>query len=243
MYNLIVDAGNSSIKLFLFQNGEIVKFGKVREISLLKSSLEELVSMSEIDKCIVSSVSFDCEQIIAMLDPSFPVMKLDSSLRLPIINKYKTPESLGSDRIAAVVGAVGRYPGRNILVIDSGTAITYDIVTDKAEYLGGNISVGLKSRFRALNNFTGKLPLLQVDKSADGLFGTTTAEAMTLGVQNGIVHEVEGTIRAFGDRFENLLVVFTGGDSFFFENRIRFSSFAEPNLVAIGLNEILEYNV
>ncbi len=242
MYNLIVDAGNSSIKLFLFQNGEMVKFAKVRDISLLKLSLDNLADSGSIDKGIVSSVSYGCEQIVGMLNPSFPMLKLDSSLRLPIINKYRTPESLGSDRIAAVVGAVSRYPGRNILVIDSGTAITYDIVTDKAEYLGGNISVGLKSRFRALNNFTGKLPLLQVEKSAEGLYGTTTAEAMTLGVQNGIVHEVEGSIRDFSDRFENLLVVFTGGDSFFFENRISFNSFAEPNLVAIGLNEILEYN-
>ena len=145
--------------------------------------------------------------------------------------------------MAAVVGAVVRYPGRNVLVIDSGTAITYDIVTDKGEYLGGNISVGLNTRFRALHNFTGKLPLLQTDKSLDGLFGINTTEAITLGTQNGMLYEIEGTVKEFSLRFNELLVVFTGVDSFFFENRIKFNNFAEPYLVAFGLNEILEFNV
>ena len=127
-------------------------------------------------------------------------------------------------------------------MIDSGTAITYDIVTDKGEYLGGNISPGLKTRFRALHNFTGKLPLLNEDESLDGLFGTNTTEAITLGVQNGMLYEIEGTVKKFSLKFNDLLVVFTGGDSFFFENRINFNNFAEPYLVAFGLNEILEYN-
>ena len=243
MYNLVVDAGNSSVKMFLFDNGKIEHCIKCRELAEILPSIESIVPTESIGHCIVSSVSIEADDISAILRPYFPVIVFSVSLKLPILIKYSTPETLGSDRVAAVVGAVVRYPHRNLLVIDSGTAITYDIVTDKGEYLGGNISPGLKTRFRALHNFTGKLPLLQEDKSLCGLFGTNTIEALTIGIQNGMLYEVEGTIREFNHRFNDLLVVFTGGDSFFFENRINFNNFAEPYLVALGLNEILEHNV
>jgi len=242
MYNLIVDAGNTSIKMFLFDKGEIAHSLKCCAVEDLLSTLESAVPVNSIGKCIVSSVSVEQENIVAVFNPFFRVRLFDAKLRFPINIRYGTPGTLGSDRVAAVVGAYVRYPKRNILVIDSGTAITYDIVTAEGEYLGGNISPGLNTRFRALHNFTGKLPLLQVDDSMEGLFGTNTNEAIGLGVQNGILYEVEATVREFSRRFDDLLVVFTGGDSFFFEKRINFSNFAEPYLVAFGLNEILEFN-
>ena len=242
MYNLVVDAGNTSIKMFLFENGEIAHSLKCCAIDELLPTLESVVPIGSIEKSIVSSVSIEQETIAEVFRPFFPIMLFCPSLRFPITIRYGTPNTLGSDRVAAVVGAAKRYPQRNVLVIDSGTAITYDILTAKGEYLGGNISPGLNTRFRALHNFTGKLPLLQLDNSIEGLFGTNTQEAIGLGVQNGILYEVEATIREFARRFDNLLVVFTGGDSFFFENRINFSNFAEPYLVAFGLNEILEFN-
>lgn len=242
MYNLVVDAGNTSVKMFLFNNGKIEYRIKCREVADLLPSLKETVPIKSIDRCIVSSVSVSQSEIADVFKPFFPVLEYSHLLRLPIIIKYGTPKTLGSDRVAAVVGAVSRYPNRNVLVIDSGTAITYDIVTDKGEYLGGNISPGLKTRFRALHNFTGKLPLLNEDESLKGLFGTNTTEAITLGVQNGMLYEIKGTVKKFSHQFNDLLVVFTGGDSFFFENRINFNNFAEPYLVAFGLNEILEYN-
>jgi type III pantothenate kinase len=243
MYNLIVDSGNTTIKMFLFADGNITKKMVCGEIAELIPTLKDNVSIDKIDRCIVSSVSVSQSEIADVFKPFFPVLEFSPRLKLPIIIKYGTPETLGSDRVAAVVGAVSRYPNRNVLVIDSGTAITYDIITDKSEYLGGNISPGLKTRFRALHNFTGKLPLLNEDESLDGLFGTNTTEAITLGVQNGMLYEIEGTVKKFSLKFNDLLVVFTGGDSFFFENRINFNNFAEPYLVAFGLNEILEYNV
>ncbi|MBO7481605.1 MAG: type III pantothenate kinase [Bacteroidales bacterium] len=242
MYNLVVDAGNTSIKMFLFENGEIAKSLKCSDVAELLPALESAVSVDRVAKCIVSSVSTEQENIASVFGSLFPVMRFSPSLRFPISIRYATPNTLGSDRVAAVVGAAKRYPKRNVLVIDSGTAITYDILTAQGEYLGGNISPGLNTRFRALHNFTGKLPLLQVDNSINGLFGTSTNEAIALGVQNGLLYEVNATIRQFADRFDDLLVVFTGGDSFFFENRINFSNFAEPYLVAFGLNEILEFN-
>ncbi len=243
MYNLIVDAGNSSIKMFVFSDGEIIKYVKCHKIEELMPALADLSLSQQISRCIISSVSVDSRKIADAFGSAFPVLIFDKSTNIPINIRYKTPETLGSDRVAAVVGAVSRFPKRNILVIDSGTAITYDIVTENGDYLGGNISVGLKSRFRALHNFTEKLPLLMVDKSLDSLYGSNTTEALTIGVQNGMIYEVEGFIKAFSEKFDNLLVVFTGGDSFFFDIKINFCTFAEPNLVALGLNEILEYNV
>jgi len=242
MYNLIVDSGNTTIKMFLFADGKIAQKMVCRELLELLPLLKANVSLDKIDRCIVSSVSISQSEIAEVIRPFFPVLEFSPRLKLPIIIKYGTPETLGSDRVAAVVGAVSRYPNRNVLVIDSGTAITYDIVTDKGEYLGGNISPGLNTRFRALHNFTGKLPLLNEDKSLNGLFGTNTTEAITLGVQNGMLYEIEGTVKKFSHQFNDLLVVFTGGDCFFFENRINFNNFAEPYLVAFGLNKILEYN-
>ena len=242
MYNLVVDSGNSSIKMFLFDGGKIEYHIKCRDVVDLLPSLERTVPIEKVDRCIISSVSVDADEIAAVFRSHFPVTVYSASLKLPIIIRYGTPETLGSDRVAAVVGAAIRYPNRNVLVIDSGTAITYDIVTDSGEYLGGNISVGLKSRFRALHNFTDRLPLLKVDESIDGLYGKNTVEAITIGIQNGMLFEIEATVKKFSLQFNDLIVVFTGGDSFFFENRINFNNFAEPYLVAFGLNEILEYN-
>ena len=242
MYHLIVDAGNSSVKMFLFDNGKIEHCKKCTDVSELLPALENTVPMESVDRCIVSSVSIDTKEIASIFCPFFPVLEFSHRLKFPILIRYATPETLGSDRVAAVVGANKLFPNRNVLVIDSGTAITYDVVTDNGEYLGGNISPGLNTRFRALHNFTGKLPLLQEDRSLDGLFGTNTVEALTIGIQNGMLYEIEGTVKEFSRRFNDLLVVFTGGDSFFFENRINFNNFAEPYLVAFGLNEILEYN-
>ena len=207
MYNLVVDAGNTSIKMFLFDKGEIAHSLKCCAVEDLLSTLESAVPVNSIGKCIVSSVSVEQENIAAVFNPLFRVRLFDSKLRFPINIRYGTPGTLGSDRVAAVVGAYVRYPKRNILVIDSGTAITYDILTAEGEYLGGNISPGLNTRFRALHNFTGKLPLLQVDDSMEGLFGTNTNEAIGLGVQNGILYEVEATVREFSRRFNDFLLL------------------------------------
>lgn len=240
--NLIIDSGNTLIKLFLFDDGKIIDCILCRDVSQMLPSLRKVTSVDNIDKCIVSSVSVSQIEIASVFRPFFPVIEFSHDMKLPILIKYNTPETLGSDRVAAVVGAFHLFPGKNVLVIDFGTAVTYDVLTANGEFLGGNISVGLKTRFRALHNFTGKLPLLDADMSKQGLYGTSTEEAILYGVQNGLIHEVEGVARSFQERFENLLVVLTGGDSFFFEKRINLCNFAEPFLVAIGLNEILECN-
>lgn len=239
--NLIIDIGNTRTKISLFNQSEflttIVKdnFG-TEEIEQVSSELQP------IHKVILASTREYPEEISAMLKERFDhFIILDKNTPIPLVNNYKTPETLGRDRLAAVVGANYIYPRMNILVIDAGTAITYDVVTEKGEYIGGNISPGLSMRFRALHNFTSKLPLVQSNENFP-LWGNSTETAILSGVQNGILFEIENFIEQFKKNYKKNAVIFTGGDIKFFESKLKSSFFVHSNLVATGLNRILEYN-
>ena len=191
---------------------------------------------------ILSSVKAPSPEVIKTLQNKCEIfIELDAHTPLPIENRYSTKNTLGKDRIAAAVGAFDLFPGKNLLVIDAGTALTYDIVNQSGQYLGGNISPGLDMRFMALHQFTGELPLVkqgQIDK----FYGTSTEEAIRGGVQNGIIFEVDSTINAFKDYYTNLQVIITGGNADFFDKKLKNSFFVHLNLIALGLNRILEYN-
>ena len=167
---------------------------------------------------------------------------LDETVKLPITVQYETPETLGKDRLAAAVGANYLEPGKDLLVIDAGTAITYELIEASGAYLGGNISPGMTTRFKALNFYTKKLPLVTEQEEVP-LLGTNTESAIQAGVVNGIVYEMDGYIEKLRIKYPNLLVFLTGGHSFYFERRLKNSIFADINLVLTGLNRILEYNV
>ena len=239
--NLIVDIGNTRTKFYIFNRGDLAISVPVDDfepgyIELLQNEYPQL------DKAIVSSVKDYSPEIKQKFQESFQTfVELDSETPLPVQNNYKTKETLGYDRIAAVVGANCLYPGENILVIDAGSAITYDFISDKGVYLGGNISPGMEMRYKALNKFTGKLPLVGLKKS-NVLFGDTTESAIRAGVQNGIIYEVDATIGSFKDFYNNLKVIITGGDANFFDKKLKNSFFVNFNLTGIGLNRILEYN-
>lgn len=197
---------------------------------------------TQLNQAILSSVKPVDEELIRFLSQNFQLfIELDHHTPLPIENLYETPETLGKDRIAAAVGANELFPGQNILIIDAGTAITYDVVSEKNEFLGGNISPGLQMRFKALNHFTGKLPLINYSDEFQ-LIGRNTEEAIRDGVQNGILYEIERTIETFNRNYENLQIVMTGGDSIFFDKKLNYSIFVHFNLTLIGLNRILEHN-
>jgi len=159
---------------------------------------------------------------------------------LPITNRYKS-ETIGLDRLAGAVGANYYFKNKNILLIDIGSAITYDIISSENEFLGGNISPGLNLRFKSLNLFTKNLPLMKYQED-DNLFADNTQQAVILGVQNGILYEIESYINIFSKKFDDLKIIFTGGDTNLFVKKIKNTIFAKPNLVAEGLNIILNYN-
>ena len=169
-------------------------------------------------------------------------IELDQSTSIPLVNKYRTPETLGYDRIAAAVGAYTICPHTNVLVIDAGTAITYDIVNSEGEFMGGNISPGLEIRFKALNKYTTRLPHLERPEEKPPLVGSSTKEAIEAGVVNGILFEMDGFIGTIGQDHPQLKVVLTGGDAKYFEGKLKSSIFVDLNLNLIGLNRILEHN-
>lgn len=194
-------------------------------------------------KGIYSTVIDKDDELVAYLESNLRnFVFFDGKVSLPVKVQYKTPETLGRDRLAAAVGANYLQPGKDLLVIDAGTAITYELIDASGSYLGGNISPGMTTRFRALNQFTRKLPLV-VEQEDVPLVGTDTETAVLAGVVNGIVCEMDGYIDLLRLKYPNLLVFLTGGHSFYFERRLKNSIFADINLVLTGLNRILEYNV
>ncbi len=239
--NLVIDIGNTRTKFSVFNRGEVLITVPVNEflpkhIDVLQNDYPELQNV------ILSAVKNYSPELNSILQNKFQrFIELDSNTLLPIENFYKTPETLGKDRIAAVVGGFDLYPDTNLLIIDAGTAITYDILNAKGQYLGGNISPGMEMRYKALHQFTGKLPLITHQKF-DKLFGTTTEDAIRAGVQHGVVFEIDKAIDTFKDFYTNLKVIITGGDADFFDKKLKNSFFVNFNLIAMGLNRILEYN-
>jgi len=240
--NLVVDIGNTLVKVFFFE-GRKMSFSQQIE-SAQKMKLFSILNRDHnIEKTIISSViELNNGFYDKLRSYSGQVVILDEYTKLPITNKYETKNTLGKDRIAAAVGAHTIFPETNVIAIDSGTALTIDFISEKGEYLGGNISPGLSMRFKALNDNTSKLPLLSKNDEFP-LLGKNTNEAIVAGVQNGIIFEIDNYISEFKSKYSDLKVILTGGDSFFFAHKLKNRIFAEPFLTAIGLNRILEYNV
>ena len=241
MINLVIDIGNSRTKIALFNQYDLMF-----NVSIDHLTLEHLRMLKEehrqLTKAILSSVKPGNEDLIGFLTEQFEFfLELDHKTELPIENLYETPDTLGKDRLAAAVGANELFPDQNLLVIDAGTAITYDLVSEKNQFIGGNISPGLEMRFKALNHFTGKLPLIGASDEFD-FIGKNTAEAIRAGVQNGMIYEIGQTIEIFNRNYQNLQIIMTGGDSNFFDKKLNYSIFVHFNLTLIGLNRILEHN-
>jgi type III pantothenate kinase len=238
--NLTIDIGNTNIKIALFDNDKIIMTRIYEEFTIRQ--LNDLNIIYKFSNVILSSVIINDLLIKDLQLNLYNFVELTYKTPLPIKNKYKSPETLGNDRLAAVAGANKIFPNNTVLVIDTGTAITYDIVTSDAEYTGGNISPGLTMRFQALNAYTDKLPLLNKRENYYD-FSATTEDAIVSGVQKGIIYEIEGYIEEAGKKYNDLEVILTGGDAKFFDKMLKKRIFVEPNLIFIGLNTILEHNV
>ena len=235
---LIIDIGNTSTNLALFEGKEIVRASNIGSYTL--SKVEKFISSDVISSSIISSVKKNANEI-SVISSCYNAIVLTEKTKVPLSNKYKTPNTLGKDRLAAVIGATFLYPKHDILVFDAGTCLTIDFVNAQNEYLGGRISPGIKMRFKALHTFTDRLPLVN-QENKDNYMGNNTVSSILAGVQQGILSEVKLIISEYKLKNPNTISVVTGGDYFFFENGLKNSIFANPNLVLIGLNEILDYN-
>lgn len=237
--NLIIDEGNTAFKLAIYKEDEL------REKAIFHpSERQEMHSwisdfLSHIKHVIVSTV---VEKGLDLSRYKFNEIKLDENTELPITNEYKTPKTLGRDRLANAVAAWYLNRNGNSLVIDLGTCIKYDLVSSKGAYLGGNISPGIKMRFASLNHFTAKLPLLQkID--IEFSYGIDTDSSIYNGVEQGVYHEMNGFIEKYKSDFSELTIFMTGGDANFFDKPFICDIFAHSDLTLFGLNKILTYNV
>lgn len=239
--NLIIDIGNTRIKTAVFDSNVLIEY-KAFDYLLVCDAEFILRNFSKIRHCIVCSTGkFDAE-LQEYLANTFPdLIYLTGNSKLPFTNHYKTKETQGPDRIAAIAGAQYLYPNSDILIIDAGTAITYDFIDKSGNYSGGNIAPGLQMRFKALHTFTEKLPLLELS-AQDSILGNDTQSAIINGVQNGLIFEVEGYIEKLNVKFPELKVIITGGDAEFLANKIKYPIFADQHLVLKGLNRILQHN-
>jgi type III pantothenate kinase len=239
--NLVIDIGNTFTKLAIFREGEIVH--KTSTEDFTAGYLENIRnSFPGIDKAILSTVKKREPALLGHLKQSFSYfLELDHLTPLPIINNYETPVTLGNDRLAAVVGANTIFPDSNVLVIDIGSAITYDFIDAENKYQGGNISPGMKMRFRALHEYTSNLPLVE-PSGKDPDIGKNTTDAIRKGVQNGIANEMDGFIDDMKSEYRDLKIIVTGGDCNFFDNSLKNSIFVDLNLILKGLNRILDHN-
>lgn len=236
---LIADLGNTLRKYAVF-DGDCMVF--LQSVSDGDAKILNLIfEKYRPDSGIVSSVVQLNEQYTQLFPGDFKLLNMSADLRLPLINRYASPQTLGSDRLAAAVAAYSKFPGENVLVVDAGTCIKYDMVHRTGEYLGGAISLGVNMRFSALHTFTGKLPLIK-SGIISGIVGTDTRTSILSGVMNGATAEIDGMIGYYSEKFPGLRVVMSGGDAGYFAGKLKNRIFAVENVVLIGLKIILDYN-
>ncbi len=240
---LIIDIGNSFTKFAVFKKFKIKKQLVLSSTELCKSKDLKTLLSADFDAAIISSVRTDTLEFVKKSLQKVPyLIKLSHDTPIPLKNIYKTKATLGADRIAAAVGASNIFPNTNVLIIDAGTALTIDFVSSDNTYRGGVISPGMSMRFRALNEFTNKLPMEKPNVADNNLKGLNTSEAIRYGVQNSMIFEIQSYIEKYSAQYADLKTLLTGGDVFFFENTLKKTIFANSDLVLHGLNRILDYN-
>ena len=247
--NLCIDQGNSRTKVALMTDeGKMINHFIYKSFS--SAEVDRLFDLYEITDSIISSVvNIEAAVVNTLHRRSQHFVLFDHNTPVPIVNRYDTPETLGQDRLAAAVGAKSLCPEENLLIIDAGSAITYDFVSAEGEYMGGNIAPGLKMRFVMLQRMTKKLPLVEVDENElIPLFGKNTRDAIAAGVIRGVGYEVKGYMRTLGEKVPHYRTFLTGGNAPYVLNNVRTSRTEkreiryEKHLVLIGLNEILRFN-
>lgn len=239
--NLVVDVGNTLIKLAVFEKKCLVYRKTVLKTDFDRSIDFVLESYPTVKHVALSVVGSFSEKSKLKLEKNFTVFKITSQIKVPFINNYATPKTLGVDRLVLVSAAIDQFAKKKVLIIDVGTCITYDFLNAEGHYKGGAISPGINMRYKALNQFTEKLPLLDAN-TPQNIVGTSTQTSMHSGVMYGVALEIDGVISQYKQEFEDLTVILTGGNAHFLLDRLKNSIFANPNFLLEGLNFLLEYN-
>lgn len=238
---LCIDWGNTRIKAGVFVGYQLVKSFVFNEQDAI-AQIAAILPQYNVTHAILSSVVNNDTDVAELLSGKVKFIRLTNATPLPIMNAYSSPTTLGADRIACVVGANNVYPNNNCLVICVGTAITYNYITKNRAFRGGNITPGIHLRFKALHDYTDKLPYVSVNGD-NTLLGYDTETSIRSGVIWGIAAEIDGMIDLYKNQFSEVEVMITGGDSSIFASKIKNKTFADENLLLKGLYTILKYNV
>ncbi len=249
--NGIIDIGNTRTKIALFQKNKLIEKAIWEHLAL--DDLSAWLKTRQVSNVILTASGQNTEGVVDYLKNNFFYIQLDHTTDIPILNNYSTPQTLGKDRLAAAVATNFLYPHNNCLIIDSGTCITYNFLDKNGAFQGGNIAPGLNMRLKAMHHFTAKLPLILKNTdlsrgnregvSISELVGNSTEHAMLNGAHIGLIAEVEGFIQRFKKEYGSLKVILTGGDGAFLHQYVTPKHEYEPNLVLIGLNCILNFNI
>ncbi len=240
--HLIIDIGNTLQKLAVFnENEKMVHWMQKDRLTI--PMLDAVLSSKDqtIESAIVSSVGKDDEELLLWLGKRVKLVRFTHDCRLPIVIRYETPKTLGTDRIANAVGANALYPEKNVLSIMAGTCLVADFVDATGQYWGGRIAPGMRMRFQALAQFTARLPLVEPEPIYQ-IVGDSTKSSILTGVIHGMANEIDGMIAQYAERFPSLEVLFSGGDSPLLQNFIKKRIFAAQNPTLFGLLKILKLN-
>ena len=235
--NLIIDQGNTRAKLGVFKENDLER---IHSVTNSKAFNWDAIDLNAIDRMLIASVSDSIFKIPKVYRGA--ALFYSNKLNLPITVDYKTPETLGSDRIANAVAASFLFPETNVLIIDAGTCLKFDLITRDGTYRGGSISPGLRMRTNALHSMTGKLPAIDPDPTIVKIPGKSTFESLNVGVVTGMAHEINSFCEQYSSEYDDLQIVATGGDIDFFAEAIKSPIFAHDFLTLLGLNLILQNN-
>jgi type III pantothenate kinase len=242
--NLAIDIGNSRAKYAVFDADKLLTDGVWPDLEIEK--LKTLVQLQKVEKAIISSTRELTSELVEEIKSILPSLFLNHLTPLPVNIAYKTPETLGKDRVAALVGARFQFPNQNCLVIDAGTCITLDLLTANGTFAGGNISPGIEMRLNAMHDLTAKLPLVKRNYDAlplENWLGDSTENALLNGAEWGAIFELRSFIKQTRQKYSLLKVIVTGGDADFFGKTLKTKIFVRPRLVLTGLIKILQHNV
>ena len=239
---LVLDFGNTLTKFFLFKGKEVFDSGSFLPKDAFNKIHKILILNEGIKGLIYSDVTGEINEKLVDLAKEIPVIAINPSIKLPFVNEYESKSTLGADRIALVAAAVITYPKKNTLVIDLGSCITYDFVSQGNAYKGGAISPGFEMRYKALNTFTGKLPLL-FGKIPENPEGNSTIDSIHSGVYFGVLDEIIGRIEYYQEEYGVLTVILTGGDANKLPKTLKNTIFAHSNFLATGMLHLLKLNI
>ena len=239
---LALDIGNTRIKAAVFEHNTLVEVVSFPELDWQTNLTIFLNKYPECNDLIVASVGNISKEQFLVFENRLMVHFISRTDRFTFKNLYSTPNTLGIDRMVLASGAVLQYPKQNRLVIDAGTCITYDFITDQDQYLGGAIAPGIQLRYDAMHQFTAKLPLL-TRRVPKHFIGNTTEEAMHVGVVQGVLHEIDGFIEQYRLQYPKFIIILTGGDADFLANQLKNTIFANSNFLLESLNQTFQYKI